>query len=54
MMAEWLKGLMFIILLSEVLQAIFQESDSDEKIEEYTKLGLAMYMLLFISSFFYE
>ncbi|MGE6488459.1 hypothetical protein [Paenisporosarcina sp. NPDC076898] len=53
-MADWLKGLVFIILLSEILQAIFQHSDSNEKIEEYTKLGLAMYILLFISSFFYE
>ncbi|MCZ8537952.1 MULTISPECIES: hypothetical protein [Paenisporosarcina] len=53
-MADWLKGLVFIILLSEILQAIFQNSDSTDKIEEYTKLGLAMYILLFISSFFYE
>lgn len=53
-MSEWLKGLVFIILLSEVLQSVFQESDASEKLEEYTKLGIAMYMLLFISSFFYE
>lgn len=53
-MSDWLTGLVFIILLSEILQAIFQESESQEKLEEYTKLGLAMYILLFITSFFYE
>lgn len=53
-MSEWLKGLVFIILLSEILQAVFQESNSKEKMEEYTKLGIAMYILLFISSLFYE
>jgi len=51
-MSEWLKGLVFIVLVSEVLQAVFQEVDSKEKLEEYTKLGLAMYMLLLFSSFF--
>ena len=53
-MADWLKGLVFIILLSEVLQSVFTDSDSSEKLQKYTKLGLAMYMMLFISSFFYE
>lgn len=53
-MSDWLKGLVFIILLSEILQSVFTDSDSSEKLEQYTKLGLAMYMMLFISSFFYE
>ena len=54
MMSEWLKGLIFIIIASEILQAAFQDGDSSEKLEAYTKLGIAMYMLLFFSSFFYE
>jgi hypothetical protein len=53
-MSEWLKGLVFIILLSEILQSVFSNSDSSENLEQYTKLGLAMYMMLFFSSFFYE
>ncbi len=53
-MSEWFRGLIFIILLSEILQSVFHDSNSKEKLEQYTKLGLAMYMLLFISSFFYE
>ena len=54
MMYEWLKGLVFIILLSEILQAVFTDTDSHDNLEQYTKLGLAIYMMLFISSFFYE
>ena len=54
MMSEWLKGLVFIILLSEILQAVFSDTDSSDNLEQYTKLGLAIYMMLFISSFFYE
>lgn len=53
-MSEWLKGLVFIILVSEVFQAVFQDVDTKETLEQYTKLGLAMYMLLLFSSFFYE
>lgn len=53
-MSGWLKGLVFIILVSEILQAVFEEVDSKETLEQYTKLGLAMYMLLLFSSFFYE
>ncbi|PUB11209.1 hypothetical protein C8K15_11486 [Paenisporosarcina sp. OV554] len=54
MMSEWLKGLVFIILLSEILQAVFTDTDSNDNLEQYTKLGLAIYMMLFITSFFYE
>jgi hypothetical protein len=54
MMSEWLKGLVFIILLSEILQAVFTDTDSNDNLEQYTKLGLAIYMMLFFSSFFYE
>ncbi|WP_199224114.1 hypothetical protein [Paenisporosarcina sp. OV554] len=53
-MSEWLKGLVFIILLSEILQAVFTDTDSNDNLEQYTKLGLAIYMMLFITSFFYE
>ena len=54
MMSEWLKGLVFIILLSAIIQAVFTDTDSSDNLEQYTKLGLAIYMMLFISSFFYE
>jgi len=50
-MDQWLKGLISIILFSQVIQLLFSNAESTDHIERITRLGIAIYLILFLSTF---
>ena len=50
-MEQWLKGLISIILISQVIQLLFSDSESIDQLERITRLGIAIYLILFLSTF---
>lgn len=50
-MEQWLKGLISIILISQVIQLLFSSSESIDHLERITRLGIAIYLILFLSTF---
>jgi hypothetical protein len=50
-MDVWLKGLISIILVSQAIQLLFTSDESSEHLQRITRLGIAIYLILFLSTF---
>ncbi|MET1014035.1 MAG: hypothetical protein ABWX61_05945 [Paenisporosarcina sp.] len=52
-MEGWLKGLIAIIFISQIIQLMFTNNDSVEHIQRITRFGIAIYLILYLSTFSY-
>lgn len=52
-MYGWLEGLIAIIFISQIAQLMFSNKDSIEHIQRITRFAIAIYLILYLSTFSY-